>query len=298
MPDPTDIPPYIPNREKDRGRGQGRGRGKPHHYHNNRSRQTNTVTTVEWLSDEVIAAGLKDSTVFLHDVRSGGSASRLRHNGPVARICRVDEWRVVVGGVHSVSPAPAPAPALYLEWLDVYVCANDEKLQMYDLRYPPTNTNPNPKGNKNYNYNRHTSTATAASTSTKPYLVFQDYSPVNITPEFDLSSELGILANGASPPWINYVPLYVERVDSACRTLMLTMIHLYTGVASDEHTIQLFSLRTGELVSSSPSPLSRYKYSKGISSLCFESGGEGGIQAPQTPGLLVCSGDGVDEWRW
>ena len=104
MPDPTDIPPYIPNREKDRGRGQGRGRGKPHHYHNNRSRQTNTVTTVEWLSDEVIAAGLKDSTVFLHDVRSGGSALRLRHNGPVARICRVDEWRVVVGGVHSVLP--------------------------------------------------------------------------------------------------------------------------------------------------------------------------------------------------
>ena len=177
----------------------------------------------------------------------------------------------------------------------VYVCANDKKLQMYDLRYPPTKSNPNPNSKGNKNYNRHASTTT----STKPYLVFQDYSPVNITPEFDLSSELGILANGASPPWINYVPLYVERVDSACRTLMLTMIHLYTGVASDEHTIQLFSLRTGEQVSSSPSPLSRYRYPKGISSVCFEpGGGEEGIQGPQTPGLLVCSGDSVDEWRW
>lgn len=99
LPDPFDVPPHIPSRD----RGRGRGRGK---FHHNRSRPTNTVTSVEWLSDDVIAAGLKDSTVFLHDVRSGGSASRLRHNGPVARIRRVDEWRVVVGGVHSVSSLP------------------------------------------------------------------------------------------------------------------------------------------------------------------------------------------------
>lgn len=102
MPDPIDIPPYIPGRD----RGRGRGQGKFHHTYNRSHRPTNTVTSVEWLSDEVIAAGLKDSTVFLHDVRSGGSALRLRHNGPVARICRVDEWRVVVGGVHSVFPPP------------------------------------------------------------------------------------------------------------------------------------------------------------------------------------------------
>ena len=175
----------------------------------------------------------------------------------------------------------------------VYVCANDKKLQMYDLRYPPTKSNPNPnsKGNKNYNYNRHTSTATAASTSTKPYLVFQDYSPVNITPEFDLNSQLGILANGALPPGLIIFHYIIQSVNSHANT-----IH---SVASDEHTIQLFSLRTGEQVSSSPSPLSRYRYPKGISSVCFEpGGGEEGIQGPQTPGLLVCSGDGVDEWRW
>lgn len=103
LPDPFDVPPHIPSRDRGRGQGRGRGRGK---FHHNRSRPTNTVTSVEWLSDDVIAAGLKDSTVFLHDVRSGGSASRLRHNGPVARIRKVDEWRVVVGGVHSVSSLP------------------------------------------------------------------------------------------------------------------------------------------------------------------------------------------------
>lgn len=281
MPDPIDIPPYIPGRD----RGRGRGQGKFHHTYNRSHRPTNTVTSVEWLSDEVIAAGLKDSTVFLHDVRSGGSALRLRHNGPVARICRVDEWRVVVGGVHSVFPPPL-IPLFACNGL-VYVCANDKKLQMYDLRYPPTKSNPNPNSKGNKNYNRHASTTT----STKPYLVFQDYSPVNITPEFDLNSQLGILANGALPPGLIIFHYIIQSVNSHANT-----IH---SVASDEHTIQLFSLRTGEQVSSSPSPLSRYRYPKGISSVCFEpGGGEEGIQGPQTPGLLVCSGDGVDEWRW
>lgn len=62
------------------------------------------VNAVEWLSGDVIAAGCKDSSVFLHDTRSGGSAVRLWHPGAVAvgGIKRVDEWRVVVGGYNSV----------------------------------------------------------------------------------------------------------------------------------------------------------------------------------------------------
>ena len=91
------------------------------------------------------------------------------------------------------------------------------KLQMYDLRYPPTNTDPNSNAKGSKNYNRHTGTATA--TSTKPYLVFQDYSPVNITPEFDLSSELGIVANGASPPGLYSIVSLKEWMGSA--------VHLY-----------------------------------------------------------------------
>ena len=61
------------------------------------------VNSVEWLSPTVIAAGLKDSTIFLHDLRSGGTATRLQHPHMVSRIRRVDEHRLVVAGINSVS---------------------------------------------------------------------------------------------------------------------------------------------------------------------------------------------------
>lgn len=64
--------------------------------------------------------------------------------------------------------------------------------------------------------------------------------------------------------------------------------------ASDERKIQLFSLRTGEQV---PSPLSKYQYDHSISSVCFESG-NGSLHGPQTPSILVCAKDTVDEWIW
>lgn len=83
------------------------------------------------------------------------------------------------------------------DFLYMCVCANDVKLQMYDLRYPPTNTNTNPIPNSTRKVMKHYRQTGA---TTKPYLVFQDYNPLNITPELDLSSELGILANGALFP--------------------------------------------------------------------------------------------------
>lgn len=62
------------------------------------------MNAVEWLSGDVIAAGCRDSSVLLHDLRSGGSAIRLWHPGAIAvgGIKRVDEWRVVVGSYNSV----------------------------------------------------------------------------------------------------------------------------------------------------------------------------------------------------
>jgi hypothetical protein len=64
------------------------------------------VNAVEWLSGDVIAAGCRDSSVLLHDIRSGGSAVRLWHPEAVATggVRRVDEWRVVVGSYNSVFP--------------------------------------------------------------------------------------------------------------------------------------------------------------------------------------------------
>ncbi|OJJ86746.1 uncharacterized protein ASPGLDRAFT_23900 [Aspergillus glaucus CBS 516.65] len=204
------------------------------------------VNAVEWLSGDVIAAGCRDSSVFLHDLRSGGSAVRLWHPGAVAvgGVRRVDEWRVVVGSYNS--------------------------LQMYDLRYPPTHqpnatSNPNHRpghsNSRNKNKRKHNQTNYNSRTSTKPYLVLPEYSPP-YTPEYDLSTELGLLAS-----------------------------------VSDEDKIQLFSLRSGELVSPYTSPVCRYEHNRPISSVRFEDG-DASAKGPQTPGLLVTAGDRVDEWLW
>lgn len=116
-----------------------------------------SVSSVEWLSSTVIASGLKDSTIFLHDLRSGGSALRLQHPHSVTKIRKVDTYRLVAAGLNS--------------------------LQMYDIRYPLNGLqrNPNPTSHRH--------------TSTKPYLTFQNYSPDICNPDFDVSPELGLLAS-------------------------------------------------------------------------------------------------------
>ncbi|KAF9886654.1 hypothetical protein FE257_011294 [Aspergillus nanangensis] len=178
------------------------------------------VTSVEWLSADVIAAGLKDSAIFLHDLRSGGTATRLQHPHAVSKIRKVDPYRIVVAGINS--------------------------LKMYDIRYPANGLQRNPNPNTKHH------------TATRPYLDFLDYTP-EIIPDFDISPELGLLAS-----------------------------------ASDERKIQLFSLRTGEQVSS---PLSKYQYGDAISSIHFEPG-DGSSHGPQTPSILVCAKATVDEWIW
>ncbi|KAF7173522.1 hypothetical protein CNMCM5623_005754 [Aspergillus felis] len=116
------------------------------------------VTSVEWLSSTVIAAGLKDSTVFLHDLRSGGTATRLQHPHAVTKIRNLDPYRIVVAGINS--------------------------LQMYDIRYAHNGLQRNPRPN----HPRHT--------STRPYLSFSDFSP-EVIPDFDISPELGLLASAS-----------------------------------------------------------------------------------------------------
>lgn len=61
-----------------------------------------SVNAVDWLSRKVIACGLRNSAVFLHDLRSDASAVRLQHTHSVTKIRRVDEYRLVVGGYSSV----------------------------------------------------------------------------------------------------------------------------------------------------------------------------------------------------
>ncbi|OQE42086.1 hypothetical protein PENCOP_c004G08695 [Penicillium coprophilum] len=70
-----------------------------------------SVHAVEWMSPDVIAAGQKNSKIFLHDLRSGGSATRLQHNDAVMAMKKMDEHRLVAAGPSS--------------------------LRMYDLRFVP-----------------------------------------------------------------------------------------------------------------------------------------------------------------
>ncbi|KAJ6093382.1 hypothetical protein N7486_008671 [Penicillium sp. IBT 16267x] len=116
------------------------------------------VTAVDWLSTNVIASGLRDSTVFLHDLRSNGSAARLQHPHTVSKLLKVDEHRIVVAG--------------------------HDTLQLYDIRFTPNGVQrqPNPIAKSH--------------TATRPCLTFQGYSPIAV-PQMDLSPELSLLANGS-----------------------------------------------------------------------------------------------------
>lgn len=156
------------------------------------------VSSVEWLSSDVIAAGLKDSAIFLHDLRSGGTATRLQHNHAVVKIKKVDEYRLVVGGLNSVRSSPR----IFLSQSEPNPGLTRFQLKMYDIRFPPNGLqrNPNP-------HNKH-------HTSTTPYLTFPEYTP-DFIPDFDISSELGLLASGKLRVSSNFLSsLPVPRPDT------------------------------------------------------------------------------------
>ncbi|KAF3387144.1 hypothetical protein F1880_001246 [Penicillium rolfsii] len=114
-----------------------------------------SVQAVEWLSSDVIASGLRNSTVFLYDVRTGDASLRLQHSQSVTKIRKVDPWRIVVGGHNSV--------------------------EMYDIRFVAEGLQHKPKP------------MTGSHISSRPYLSFPDFSPEEI-PDLDVSTELGLLA--------------------------------------------------------------------------------------------------------
>lgn len=139
---------------------------------------------------------------------------------------------------------------------------------MYDIRYPPNGLQRNPKPNDK----RHT--------STKPYLTFPEYTP-SLMPyhDFDVCPELGLLA-GCKCNHLDQAVLIMSATDDRGK--------------DSSNGVQLFSLRTGQQVSS---PLSRFSYAQPIKSVCFESG-DGSLRGPQTPSLLVCAKATVDQWTW
>ncbi|KAF7718986.1 Uncharacterized protein PECH_000166 [Penicillium ucsense] len=116
-----------------------------------------SVQAVEWISSDVVVSGLRNSNVFLYDVRNGESSLRLQHSQSVTKIRKADPWRIVVGGHNTV--------------------------EMYDLRYVAKGLHSKPKP------------MSGSHNSTRPYLSFKDFTPEEI-PDLDVSSELGLLACG------------------------------------------------------------------------------------------------------
>ncbi|KAJ5925595.1 hypothetical protein N7454_008234 [Penicillium verhagenii] len=98
------------------------------------------VTAVDWLSTNVIAAGMRDSTVILHDLRSFYSASRLQHPETVSKIVRVSEHCLAVAGpskadvefTYGYTPIPVDAE-LFAEH-GPWVRSSDKKVQLFSLR--------------------------------------------------------------------------------------------------------------------------------------------------------------------
>ncbi|KAL2216802.1 hypothetical protein M432DRAFT_633955 [Thermoascus aurantiacus ATCC 26904] len=132
--------------------------GKPASFRYRESSHSDVIA-VEWLTSDVIVSGLSDSSIFFHDIRSGGTVTRLQHSHAVSKIRKVDPYRLVVAGYKS--------------------------LQMYDIRYPANGLQSRPKPGSS----RHT--------STKPYLWFPEYSNsarVTFCNDIDVSPELGLLA--------------------------------------------------------------------------------------------------------
>lgn len=60
------------------------------------------MDAVEWLSVNVIASGMRDSSIWLSDVRHNGMVKRLQHPHAVSEIRKVDDYRLVVAGCKSV----------------------------------------------------------------------------------------------------------------------------------------------------------------------------------------------------
>ncbi|KAJ5761062.1 hypothetical protein N7520_008218 [Penicillium odoratum] len=123
------------------------------------NRADTCITTVDWLSPNVIVAGQRDSEIFSFDLRSGKSTKELLFTRPVLKLRTVDEHRIVVAG--------------------------KEFLEIYDLRYTAKERQRNPA--------HHAWPRIAP----RPYHTFSDYSPRSM-PVFDLDPELGLLAS-ASP---------------------------------------------------------------------------------------------------
>lgn len=168
------------------------GKAAPFRY---KESSHSTVMSVEWLTSDVIVSGLLDSSIFFHDIRSGGTVTRLQHSHSVSKIRKIDPYRLVVAGHKSVrfSSFLFVFRETVLSLIDCYCFSyrlegsSMIQLQMYDIRYPANGLQSRPKPGSPHH------------TSTKPYVSFPEYSNstrFTVYNDFDVSPELGLLAAG------------------------------------------------------------------------------------------------------
>ncbi|KAK2746228.1 hypothetical protein FQN57_003350 [Myotisia sp. PD_48] len=132
------------------------------------------ITALDWLGDNVVIAGLRNSLITLHDIRCKSSAWRMNHSHGIQAVKKVDDTKIVVAGV-------------------------DQTLKMYDLRASRTTVKNRPDPNrKNHK-------------STTPYLTFNELNFTNLN-DMDVSSDLGILACATNLHQVQLFSLHTGRL--------------------------------------------------------------------------------------
>ena len=59
------------------------------------------ILAVEFLSDSLLAAGCRDGSFWLHDLRSEGKVQRLRFPSAITHIKGLDEHKALVAGMEN-----------------------------------------------------------------------------------------------------------------------------------------------------------------------------------------------------
>lgn len=239
-----------------------------------KQKRSSDTLAIEWLGPNVVASGLRNSSINLGDIRSGGQVTRLQHPHSVRQIRKVDEYRIVVAGYQSVrlpllphKPHPNIFPGRFPS------NARLHQLQMYDLRLPQNGMQSYPRPERHRQH-----------TSTKPYLVFDDHHNNSHVQRIDVNPEMGVLASGNVPLLFQHMISHSNvRTDDSC---------FHDSAVTDQNSVKLHSLVNGKVI---PSSMSTHRYPLPIASLRFENGPypAGHWQSPR---IVVSCGRVVEEW--
>jgi hypothetical protein len=140
------------------------------------------VISLEWMSRDIIAAGLRNSGIILHDRRANGTVIRLRHSGSVIRLARANEsgTRLVACGIPSVM-------SMYDLRMVKQVTCQSPRAFAYSMRSEEKSARQDGKRQK-------TSVKASNYPRTEPVFSFDYRNKTKISIGFDVSRDWGLLA--------------------------------------------------------------------------------------------------------